>query len=676
MADPITTKADAGADDKRDGKPSSGRGYNARAGETIAGNLARGGDGKFTSAGNASAAKPKPTTGRRAVDLQRKKPAKGRAAAKPRKGPDPAKAAEREKRRQQAAADKLKRDAERQQAKLDRAVANEQKRRQQLADREARADATAKRRLEVEARRAKREADKKRAAAQPKGGGGGGSGKKPKPEPADTSAADAAERTANRGKVAATLGVDLGPLATLADGGALDPAAGADLARRGLAAQQSDGSYATTASGRSLLGAAERGDERQARAMLQRGQELRTTADTRAADRAARQAERERTRRQPRGRNKSFIVYKDAAGRDRWVASSSTAFEDKDKEIVSRAALEADVARTDALGDHGPLRFWHVPGWDIGDCDFRAVHGRTLIESGTFRKPEYASAIKDGDQVSLGFLHPANQPGPDGVFTTIYTFERSITPAGRASNPYTRLAVKEVSMLTPEKRKEFEARLGPAAVASILGEVEQTEKSADGLGIRHKGEDQPKRTAEWDGTQWVETTKADAMPPALADAKAEGDGGEMLVEDELIEEEPLDEEPAGDFLGDMMADEFFARQAEALQVVLAPLIEALNIESKMRGVVDEVKSITAGYQTTKEAADANAADLAQQIATLKAEQAATAAKLKELEGDQPASATAGYRASLHGPPPTIPALKTSAPQVDPAMEAFFTIARQ
>lgn len=670
MADLLTTKAEAGADDKRASSPTTGgRGYNARAGETIAGNLARGGDGKFTAAGTASAKKPaaKPT----------RKPTKGRAA-KPRKGPDPKVAAARAERRAQAAADKLKRDAERQQAKLDRVVTAEQKRRQQLADRETRADAQAKRRLEVEARRMKREADKKRQAAQPKGGGGGGA-TKPK-APADTTAADAAERATNQTKVARALGFDLGPLASLAGGATLSPAAGADLARRGLASQQSDGSYTTTASGRTLLHAAERGDERQARAMLQRGQELRATADTRAAERAKRQAARERTRKPPTGRYKSdcFIVYKDAAGRDRWVASSSTSFEDKDQEIVSREALEADVARTDALGDHGPLRFWHVPGWDIGDCDFRVVHGRTLLESGTFRKPAYAQATKDGDQVSLGFLHPANQPGPDGVFTTIYTFERSITPAGRASNPYTRLAVKEVSMLTPEKRKEFESRLGPAAVASILGEAEQTEKSADGLGVRHKGAaDSPTRTAEWDGAQWVETTKADTMPPEL-DAKAGGDGADVAIEDDLTEE-PLDEEPAGEFVGDMTPDAFVGLITTALQATFAPLIEALNIEAKMRGVVEEVKGITANYQTTKEDADAQRAQelaaLNQQIASLKADQDAATAKLKELEGDQPASAQ-GYRASLHGPAPTIPALKDAAPQIDPAFASFFSFGQQ
>jgi hypothetical protein len=673
MSDPITTKAEAGADDKRSSKPSTGgRGYNARAGETIAGNLARGGDGKFTSAGNASAAKP--TTGRRAVDLQkrRQKPAKG---AKPRKGPDPAKAAEREQRRRDAAAKKLQQDAERQQAKLDRAVANEQKRRQQLADREARADAQAKRRLEVEARRAKRDADKLAREAKPKpGGGGGGSAKKPKPE-ADTSAAEDTKRTTNRETVAKVLGVDLGPLASLADGAALDPAAAADFERRGLVARQSDGSYTTTASGRTLLRAAERGDERQARAMLQRGQELRTTADTRAAGRAERQAERERTRDKPGGRYKSSLaVFKDHTGRYRWLAVSSTAFKDRDGEIVSVAALQKDVARTDASGNYGPLRWWHVPGLDIGDCDFRAVHGRSLIESGTFRDDRYAQAIKEKDQVSLGFLHPLPDPAAVPIFEDIVTFERSVVPfpEGRGSNLFTRLVVKEAQMLTEAKKAALASRVGPDILAELLSQVESTEKAADQAGVAYKS---AQRVAVWDEAAgaWSEVVAKADLPSEL-EAKAEG--GEVLVDEEIIEDEPLDEAPAGEFMGDMAPDEFFARQAEALQTVLAPLIEALNIESKMRGVVEEVKGITANYQTTKENADAaraqEVATLAQQIETLKAEQATAAAKLKELAGDQPAGISGGYRASLHGPAPTLPALKESAPSVDPAFANFFS----
>lgn len=681
MSDQLTTKAEAGADDKRDGKPSSGRGYNARAGETIAGNLARGGDGKFTSAGNASAKKPAPTTGRRAVDLQkrRQKPPKGRAAAKPkpRKGPDPAKAAEREKRRQEAEA----RRQQREQEKLDRAVANEQKRRQQLADREARADAQAKRRAEVEARRAKREADKLKRQQQPKPGGGGkgGSAKKPKPAEGDSDndTKQQAERTANRSKVGTTLGLDLGPLASLADGDTIDPQTAADLSKRGLIEQQSDGSYTTTASGRGVLRAAERGDERQARAMMQRGQELRTAADTREAERAERQAERERTRRQPAGRNKSFAVFKDHTGRYRWLAVSSTAFRDRDGEIVSIKALQRDVARSDESGHYGPLRWWHIPGLDIGDCDFRAVYGRSLIESGTFRDDRYAAAIKEKDEVSLGFLHPIPDPKAPPVFEEIVTFERSVVPfpQGRGSNLFTRLVVKEAKMLTEAKKAVLASRVGPDILAELLSGIEQTEKAADAAGVAYKSAQRVAVMDEATG-QWVEVVAKAAMPPEMAaamDAKAEGDGGEM-IEDELIEE-PMDDPPAGEYVGDMDPAAFKLLISEAVQSVFAPVLEQLAVADKMRGAADELKSIATAYQTTKDAADAERTQqieaLSRQLAALKAEQADAIAKIKELEGDQPAALNTGYRASLNGPPPTGAALK-SAPSADPEVVRFFS----
>lgn len=674
-----TTKAEAGADDKRS---SGGRGYNARAGEVIAGNLARGGDGKFTSAGNATPAKPKPTTGRRAVDLLRRAqpPKKGRAKPKPKKGPkgpDPAKVREREQRRREAEA----RRAQREQEKLDRAVEADKKKRQQLADREARADAQKKRRAEVMARRAQREMDKLKRQQEPKGGGGGGgSAKKPKPAEGGQDAAKLAERTANRAKVGATLGQNLDPLASLADGAQPDAATAEGLVKAGLAARQADGTYTTTASGRSVLRAAERGDERQARAFLQRAGELRTNADTRAAARTARQAERERKRleraNRPKtggGKYKSFVVYKGIDGQPYWVAASSTTFEDRDKEIVGLASLLKDVERTDASGAHGPLRFWHVPGWDVGDCDFRAVYGRTLIEAGTFRKPEYAAAIKADDQVSLGFFHPINQPGPDGVFTDIYTFERSIVPAGRASNPYTRLVVKEVQMMTDAKRKEFEARLGADVVASILGEAERTEKSADAMGVRHKGDSPPPvgTVATWDGEAWV-TTKAEGdLPPEIpaVDAKAEGD---MALDEEVIEE-PVDE--GGVFVGDMSPDEFMGMLQSGIAAALAPLTEALNIEAKMRGVIDEVKSTVGAYTTQKDATEAER--LAQiealkaETATLKAAQETNAAKLAELLGDQPR--TAGFRASQAESTviSATHALKDAAPKNDGNYIGFF-----
>jgi hypothetical protein len=645
----------------------------------ISGNLARGGDGKFTSAGNASPAKPKPTTGRRAVDLQRRsqQPKKGRVPAKPKKGPkgpDPAKAREREQRRREAEA----RRAQREQDKLDRAVEADKKKRQQLADREARADAQAKRRTEVMARRAQREMDKLKRQQQPKGGGGGkgGSAKKPTATPAEPD--KAAEASANRAKVGATLGQDMDPLADLADGLQPDAATADTLITAGLATRQTDGTVTTTASGRSVLRAAERGDERQARAFLARAGELRTTADARQAERDKKLQPKPRPAASPYGasaaRFRSFAVFKDATGQACWVAISSTAFEDRDKEIVSRKALERDVMRTDGSGNHGPLRFWHVPGWDVGDCDFRAIHGRTLIETGTFRKPEYATAIKEGDQISLGFFHPINQPGPDGVFTDIYTFERSIVPAGRASNPFTRLVVKEVQMMTDEKRKEFEARFGKDAVDNILGTVDQTEKSADAMGVRHKGDTPAIGTvAQWNGETWVSTKAAGDLPPEIAaDAKAEGD---MALDEEVIEEEIPAEEPGGYFTPEELSEIADAVAPAVAQRVVDMLMPALNMEAKMSKFADEMKAAMGGYAVQKDATEAERLAQIEALqattATLKAAQDQNAAKLAELMGDQPRSA--GFRAS-QSESTVIQSghtLKDAQPAPDPAFVEFF-----
>ena len=124
-------------------------------------------------------------------------------------------------------------------------------------------------------------------------------------------------------------------------------------------------------------------------------------------------------------------VFKQADGRDRWLIVSSSAFCDRDREIVSTKALEADVARADADRDYGPLRWWHVKGLDIGDCDFNAMHGRLLVESGTFRDPAFAEMVKQhaGDlAVSIGFLHAETEPDANGVFHHIWRKERSLLP--------------------------------------------------------------------------------------------------------------------------------------------------------------------------------------------------------------------------------------------------------
>lgn len=158
---------------------------------------------------------------------------------------------------------------------------------------------------------------------------------------------------------------------------------------------------------------------------------------------------------------KSFAVFKDAAGQWRWVARSTTAYRDRDQEIISLKALEEDAARMTASGQYGPLRWWHVgdpdpaneqapwgDGYDLGTCDFSTVIGRCAIESGTFKSAEIAQWVAEhaGEfELSPGFFHAARDRDADGVFHRIHRFERSLVPVrfGRASNLFTGLIVQE-----------------------------------------------------------------------------------------------------------------------------------------------------------------------------------------------------------------------------------------
>lgn len=197
-----------------------------------------------------------------------------------------------------------------------------------------------------------------------------------------------------------------------------------------------------------------------------------------------------------------FTVYKDKNDNYRWVTRSSNAYMDRDSEIVSQKALENDVDNSDKTGDYGPLRVWHImydqatnKGLDVGDCDFRMMEGKTLVESGTFRNNRIAKALSDvADkfQVSIGFNHPQDEP-KDGVFYHIKTFERSLVPAGKAANPFTSLQVlsaKERTKAMDREKKvaEFKSKLSDeGAVDEFLENIKTSEKELDSMGMTFKG---------------------------------------------------------------------------------------------------------------------------------------------------------------------------------------------
>jgi hypothetical protein len=138
-----------------------------------------------------------------------------------------------------------------------------------------------------------------------------------------------------------------------------------------------------------------------------------------------------------------MITIKQTSDGVRWVAISSTAYEDRDNEIVSTKALSQAVAQNKSKKEFGPLRFWHTPGIELGTTDFQAVtqNGKFLVESGLISDeyaPQIVRAFKSGKwQVSIGFVHPPTEPDKNGVFHNISIFERSIVPNGNAANGQT-----------------------------------------------------------------------------------------------------------------------------------------------------------------------------------------------------------------------------------------------
>jgi len=195
---------------------------------------------------------------------------------------------------------------------------------------------------------------------------------------------------------------------------------------------------------------------------------------------------------------RSFSAFKSASGAWRWVLLSSNSFEDLDREIISQKALEADVDRADRDQDFGPLRWWHVPGMELGDCDFNAMEGRVLVESGTFRSDKVAEAVsKSTDQLgaSIGFLHPITEPDADGVYYNIRRYERSLLPKEAAANPSTTLLVeKETAIMKADKEqglRDLMKGVDGSVVDNIIAMANSVETKNLEAGVRHKEADAP-----------------------------------------------------------------------------------------------------------------------------------------------------------------------------------------
>jgi hypothetical protein len=345
-----------------------------------------------------------------------------------------------------------------------------------------------------------------------------------------------------------------------------------------------------------------------------------------------------------------FTVFKDAKGQYRWVGVSSSAAEDHDGETVSLKALQEDVANKDATGTHGPLNWWHTP-IVLGKCDFNAMDGPLLVESGTFVNSQVAvaveKAISDGvfkPAMSLEFEH--SEPGPPvlqgRVFQRINKVGRALLPAEKASNLLTNFQVYSLNsalagkavevkdnkkMIPEEKLKLLEQAMPKHLLDALLTGNEVAIKSAEMAGIAFKSmapavAEPVAVVAPEPAPAPVEVAPVPAPAPVVNEIAAAPAPAPAPVEDGEVEAEPLD--------------------TEAL------------FESLTQSITDRV---LAGLATTQATATKEVSDLlALQTVALKdntaalnkvvAENEALKARLGALEGTQPAAVKA--RASQQG----------------------------
>lgn len=376
----------------------------------------------------------------------------------------------------------------------------------------------------------------------------------------------------------------------------------------------------------------------------------------------------------------SMAIFKQADGSLRWVVMSSSSFKDRDGEIVSTKALEDDVARADADGDYGTLRWWHVPGMDLGPCDFNMMSGKILIESGTFYDDAIGAKLKevaDGLEVSLGFYHPATEPDQDRVFHTIRRFERSLLPRGVASNLTTGFFVGDEMATKEEKKKKFRELVGDDNLADrVFQTAEKAEQDAVASGTSFKAvQEEPEEEEKGKKKPPFPPKKEEEKPEEEAEESA-GDAEEAEAEEEPEkeeEEEPKKEEgkfpPKKKEFSDFSEDEVVDIMVDAISEALEPYIDEVH---QLGEELKEISSVVARREKESEGREEKIEELERKLKEAEANLDKATQRIKELEGSVPRGAK-GYVASQS--PDTVttdPERLKQAPTSDPKAAGMAT----
>lgn len=372
----------------------------------------------------------------------------------------------------------------------------------------------------------------------------------------------------------------------------------------------------------------------------------------------------------------SFQVAKGLDGRMHWVLISSNSFQDREREIVSQKALEADVERADRDGDYGTLDWWHLDGFPdktsgeptplavLGRCTGNAMHGRMLIEWGDFVSEEIGQAVKTVAPelaASIAFLYPKGEPDAQGVYHHIRRYSRALLPRRFASNPLTALPiiVQEEKHMVKEKVEALRLVLGGSdelvnKVLALAGSKEQTALEA---GVRHKEAD----AETGDPAQKATITVSDDDKPAEDKPKDEKPAEPAAAAEQPAEGEPAaaaEPPPADNTIGKYTEQQL----AEYVAKCMDAWAEKRDAQQTQQQAAKEARDAEL-LQTIKEQGD-KLEHILKEAQDAKAGAATALMGVAELKGETP-RAQKGHRASKEGPEPSGEIAQTQGPEADP-----------
>ncbi len=324
----------------------------------------------------------------------------------------------------------------------------------------------------------------------------------------------------------------------------------------------------------------------------------------------------------------SLTIIKQANGVYRWYGYPTNNAKDRDREILSGAALERTVKQIKATGKYPPLYFHHIE-YPVGISDYVNFCAGIVYATGEFNSDPVSQkaaqyAIEHPESLDGSGWAMSHQftgiPDRNGVFHQIGEIkEFTFLPLSIAANPYTEFTVGVKSM-NDQQRKALDVVLGDPALVAVVEQhltAQNKSKALDEVGTVRKAA----QNAVGAGAEPVVKSPGSVLGAFLqmggVNAKAEGDPT-------TEEEKPVDGEPPKpeEEKQDMPAEDMPMMEEAQETEAAAPIPEAApaggdTAQAIAAQIAEPVAAaVTAGVEAVQAAGSTFTPEQSQQIVDL------------------------------------------------------------